>query len=143
MSSRFEMEYIGSDNAPHRPFMIHRALLGSVERFFGTLIEHYAGNFPTWLCPVQAVLLTVSENSKDYAQELHKTLSDNNIRTNIDTRNEKIGFKIREAEMNKIPFILVIGEKEQQNKTVSVRRHTKGDLGSHNLSDVINMIIKD
>ncbi|MCL1827468.1 MAG: threonine--tRNA ligase [Candidatus Cloacimonetes bacterium] len=140
MSERFKMEYIGSDNQPHRPFMIHRALLGSIERFFGTLIEYYGGNFPVWLCPVQAMIVTISEHFEGYAQEVKKLLEEKDIRVKIDVRSEKIGFKIREAEMQKIPFILVIGEKENSSKTVSVRRHTKGDLGAKTVAEVVGMI---
>jgi len=140
MPTRFNMEYIGSDNQPHRPFMIHRALLGSIERFFGTLIEYYGGNFPTWLCPVQMIILTVSESSEVYAKKIYEIFNDKNIRVHLDIRNEKIGFKIREAEMKKIPFIIVLGEKEQNNNTLSVRRHTIGDLGSRSIDEVIEMI---
>ena len=142
MTSRFNMEYVGSDNILHRPFMIHRALLGSLERFFGTLVEFYGGNFPVWLCPVQAILLTVSEASIDYAKKVLNHLVEKGFRANIDTRNEKIGFKIREAEMLKIPFIIVIGEKEANTNTLSVRRHTKGDLGIHNIDDVALLLEK-
>ena len=137
------MEYIGSDNQPHRPYMIHRALLGSIERFFGTLIEFYGGNFPTWLCPVQAILLTVSEHSAEYAQELYQRLQEKGIRVNLDLRNEKIGYKIREAEMMKIPYLLVLGEKEVNSQTLSVRRHTKGDLGAFKLDELLQMINED
>ena len=140
LTSRFNMEYVGSDNQPHRPLMIHRALLGSLERFFGTLIEFYGGNFPVWLAPVQAILLTVSENSINYANEIYYKLLEKGIRVNLDVRSEKIGYKIREAEVSKIPFILVIGEKEANNNTLSVRRHKKGDLGSHSVDDVITLI---
>ncbi|MCL2062958.1 MAG: threonine--tRNA ligase [Candidatus Cloacimonetes bacterium] len=140
LTSRFNMEYVGSDNQPHRPLMIHRALLGSLERFFGTLIEFYGGNFPVWLAPVQAILLTVSDNSIDYANEVYNLFLEKNIRVNIDIRSEKIGYKIREAEMSKIPFILVVGEKEIKTKSLSVRRHKQGDLGSCDIEEVISMI---
>jgi threonyl-tRNA synthetase len=143
MSARFNMEYVGSDNQPHRPYMIHRALLGSVERFFGTLIEYYGGNFPTWLCPVQAVIVTVSENSRRYAERIYNRFKEHGIRTNIDVRSEKIGYKIREAEMQKIPYIIIIGEKEEDTNMLSVRRHTKGDLGSQPVDEVMKMIKED
>jgi threonyl-tRNA synthetase len=141
MPTRFGMEYVGSDNQLHRPFMIHRALLGSLERFFGTLIEYHGGNFPVWLCPVQAILLTVSDSTQYYAHSVMRQLLDKGIRVNIDTRSEKIGYKIREAELSKIPFILIIGEKEQENNTVSVRRHKQGDIGSCEVAEVIDLIM--
>jgi threonyl-tRNA synthetase len=141
MSTRFDLEYIGSDNNPHRPFMIHRALMGSIERFFGTLIEFYGGNFPTWLCPIQAKVLTISDSFIEYASEVFSSLKNNGIRAEIDARSEKIGYKIREAELAKIPFILIIGEKEMTANTVALRMHTKGDLGSFTIDEVINKII--
>lgn len=141
MSTRFDIDYIGSDNQQHRPFMIHRALMGSVERFFGTLIEYYGGNFPTWLCPTQAIILTVSEASEEYAKGIQTLFKNNEIRTELDIRNEKIGYKIREAELAKIPYIVIIGEKEQNTETLSLRKHTKGDLGSLKIDEVINMIV--
>jgi threonyl-tRNA synthetase len=143
LPTHFNMEYVGADNQTHRPFMVHRALLGSIERFFGTLIEHYAGNFPTWLCPVQGTILTISDNYEHYARRIQKRFLDNNIRMEIDTRSEKIGYKIREAEMKKIPYILIIGEKEEDTNTVSLRKHTMGDLGSQEIQAVIDMIKKD
>lgn len=143
LPTRFNMEYVGANNQTHRPFMVHRALLGSIERFFGTLIEHYAGNFPTWLCPVQGTILTISDNYEHYARRIQKRFLDNNIRMEIDTRSEKIGYKIREAEMKKIPYILIIGEKEEDTNTVSLRKHTMGDLGSQEIQAVIDMIKKD
>lgn len=143
LPERFNMEYIGSDNQPHKPFMIHRALLGSIERFFGTLIEYYGGNFPTWLCPVQASILTVSESTEHYAKRIQNRFISHGIRTSIDIRNEKIGYKIREAELSKTPFIMIIGEKEEDTNTLSVRRHTKGDLGNHDIDEVLKMIKED
>ncbi|MCB5249972.1 MAG: threonine--tRNA ligase [Candidatus Cloacimonadales bacterium] len=141
--TRFNMEYIGTDNQAHRPYMVHRALLGSIERFFGTLIEFYAGNFPTWLCPTQGIILAISEGTHHYARRIQRRFLDQNIRMELDTRNEKIGYKIREAEMRKIPYILIIGEKEEDSNTVSLRRHTKGDLGSKEINEVINMMKED
>jgi len=140
MSTRFNIEYTGSDNQPHRPYMIHRALLGSVERFFGTLIEHFSGNFPLWLSPVQAIILTISDLSTEYAERIYQQFSAKGIRLELDVRNEKISYKIREAEMAKIPFILIVGEKENNTNSLSVRRHTKGDLGSHSIESVLEMI---
>ena len=142
MPTRFGMEYVGSDNQTHKPFMIHRALLGSLERFFGTLIEYHAGNFPTWLCPVQAIILTVSDATQYYAHGILNRFLEKGIRATLDTRSEKIGYKIREAELSKIPFIMIIGEKEQSNGTVSVRKHRVGDLGSHGVEEAIELICK-
>jgi len=143
LPERFKMEYIGADNQPHRPFMIHRALLGSLERFFGTLIEYHAGNFPTWLCPVQVMVVPVSENYAEYAETIVAALRKNSIRTKVDHSNEKIGYKIREAEMKKIPYMLIVGQKEADTQTVSVRRHTQGNIGELSIADVIAMIDKD
>jgi len=143
LPTRFGMEYIGEDNAPHRPFMIHRALLGSIERFFGTLIEYHAGNFPVWLCPIQVKVLPISDQYIDYAKKINETLMENNIRSEVDFRNEKIGYKIREAEMMKIPFMFIIGQKEVEADSVSVRRHQEGDLGSSNLANIIIQIQKE
>ncbi len=143
LPTRFNMEYIGPDNQAHRPYMVHRALLGSIERFFGTLIEYYGGNFPTWICPVQTMIVTISENYEHYARRIQKRFLSHGIRAELDVRSEKIGYKIREAEMKKIPFIIVIGEKEEDTNTLSVRRHTKGDLGTHDIDKVLEMIKKD
>ena len=143
LPTRFGMEYIGEDNAPHRPFMIHRALLGSIERFFGTLIEYHAGNFPVWLCPIQVKVLPISDQYIDYAKKINETLMENNIRSEVDFRNEKIGYKIREAEMMKIPFMFIIGQKEVEADSVSVRRHQEGDLGSFQLIGIVDKIKKE
>ncbi len=140
---RFNMTYIGADNNPHSPFMIHRALLGSIERFFGTLIEYHAGNFPIWLCPVQVKVIPISEKYEDYAKNVNSQLLNSNIRSEIDFSNEKIGYKIREAEMMKIPYMFIVGEKEKDSHTVSVRRHLKGDLGSFKLDEIISKIQKE
>lgn len=129
LPERFELEYIGADNQKHRPVMIHRAPFGSLERFIGILIEHTAGNLPLWLSPEQMIILPVSEKYHDYAHELLKFLNNHDIRGLIDERSEKVGRKIRDAEVKKIPFMLIIGEKEANEQAVSVRRHGKGDLG--------------
>jgi threonyl-tRNA synthetase len=142
-SARFEMEYIGTDNQPHRPYMIHRALLGSIERFFGILIEHHAGNFPTWLCPVQAMLIPISENFERYAQRVLKRLREAGVRAEIDVRGDKIGAKIREAELQKIPFMFIVGQKEEDSHSVSVRRHGAGDLGMFPIDEAIRMVRDD
>ncbi len=140
LPTRFNMTYIGADNNPHPPFMIHRALLGSIERFFGTLIEYHAGNFPIWLCPVQVRVIPISEKYEDYAKIVNSKLLNSEIRSKIDFSNEKIGYKIREAEMMKIPYMFIVGEKEKDSRTVSVRRHLKGDLGSFKLDEIISKI---
>jgi len=129
LPDRFELEYKGSDNEMHRPVMIHRAPFGSMERFVAILIEHTGGNFPLWLMPDQVSILTLSEKYKNYAQKVLNLLENNEIRALVDNRNETIGKKIREAEMNKIPFMLILGENEEKDGTVSVRKHSEGDLG--------------
>ncbi len=130
LPERFGLEYIGSDNQKHRPIMIHRAPFGSMERFVAVLIEHTGGKFPLWLTPEQFIILPVSEKFEDKAREVLKTLEDTGLRGSIDFRNEKIGRKIRDAEIQKIPFMLIVGEKEISEGTISVRRHGEGDLGS-------------
>ena len=122
LPERFEMTYIGEDGQKHRPIMIHRALMGSLERFFGCLIEHYAGAFPVWLAPVQVILLPITDSHKPYAEEVASHLEEQGIRVEKDLRNEKIGFKIRAAQLNKIPYMLVLGDQEVQAKTVAVRK---------------------
>lgn len=129
MPERFDLSYVGSDGQKHRPVVIHRAPFGSMERFIGVLIEHTAGNFPLWLAPVQVAVLPIAEEIQDYAREVHAKLQAAGIRADIDLRSEKIGKKIREAELSKIPVMLVIGRNEQESGEVSVRRHRKGDEG--------------
>jgi threonyl-tRNA synthetase len=143
LPKRFNMEYIAEDNQPHRPFMVHRALLGSLERFFGTLIEYHAGNFPLWLCPVQVRVIPISEHYEEYAEQVNKELIENGIRSEVDHKNEKIGYKIREAEMMKIPYMFIVGAKEKESDTVSVRRHLKGDLGSFSINEFIEKILSE
>ena len=130
LPERFELEYIGSDNAPHRPVMIHRAPFGSMERFIGVLVEHCGGNFPLWLSPDQYIILPISDRFNEYAQEVQNQLTALDIRGTIDDRSEKIGRKIRDAEVKKVPFMLIVGEKEAEQGAVSVRRKGEGDLGS-------------
>ncbi|RLC55724.1 MAG: threonine--tRNA ligase, partial [Candidatus Cloacimonadota bacterium] len=143
LPTRFDMEYIGEDNQPHRPFMVHRALLGSMERFFGTLIEYHAGNFPIWLCPTQVKVLPISDNYIDYAKKINTELIKKEIRSEVDFKNEKIGYKIREAEMHKIPYMFIVGQKEMESNSVSVRRHGEGDLGSKNIEEIVKVIHKE
>jgi len=143
LPERFDMSYIGEDGKQHRPYMVHRALLGSIERFFGILIEHYAGDFPTWLAPVQTVVIPVSQNYFEYARSVNDKLVSAGIRTQVDERNEKIGYKIRDWETQKVPYMIIVGEKEQNSSNISVRQHKKGDLGAFNLSDFIDKIAKE
>ena len=132
MPQRFDIHYIGTDGEKHRPIMIHRVVFGSIERFIGILIEHYAGKFPAWLAPVQVKVLSVSEKSRPYANQILAELKTKGIRCEVDNRDEKIGYKIREAQLEKVPYMLVLGEKESDDGTVvAVRSRDKGDLGSH------------
>jgi len=137
LPERFELEYIGSDNSKHRPVMIHRAPFGSLERFVAVLIEHCAGNFPLWLAPEQLIILPISEKFKDYAEQVKAELDDAGITGSIDNRDEKIGRKIRDAEVKKVPFMLIVGEKEAAEGRLSVREHGEGDLGSHTVDGFI------
>jgi len=143
LSARFNIEYTGKDNTSHKPYMIHRALLGSMERFFGTLIEYHGGNFPTWLCPVQMMVIPVSDSYEEYAKEVLDKFLVAGIRAELDPRSEKIGFKIREAEMKKIPYMVIVGQKEVENKTVSLRKHTEGDLGTLDSDSAVQKILLD
>ena len=138
MPQRFNLEYIGADGEKHRPIMIHRVAFGSVERFIGILIEHFAGAFPTWLAPVQVKVLPISEKYEEYAKSVKAQLDEAGIRAEIDLRSEKIGYKIREAQTHKIPYMLVVGQKEEADGTVSVRSRFKGDEGSRELSCFIS-----
>ncbi len=140
LPERFELTYIGEDNAKHRPVMIHRAPFGSMERFVAVLIEHCAGKFPLWLAPTQATILPISDKFVEYAEDVKLLLKKADIRAEVDDRNEKIGKKIREAEMNKIPYMLVVGEKEMNEKLVAVRKQSKGDIGTKSIEEVINFL---
>ncbi|MCL2688902.1 MAG: threonine--tRNA ligase [Chitinispirillia bacterium] len=142
MPELLELEYTAADGEKKRPVMIHRALLGSMERFIGILLEHYGGALPLWLSPEQCRVLPISEHFTDYARKVHSELLNAGIRAEIDERNEKVGYKIREAETSKIPFMLVVGEKERDSNTVSVRQHSKGDLGSRSINEVIKAFIE-
>jgi threonyl-tRNA synthetase len=137
LPERFQLEYIGPDNKAHRPVMIHRAPLGSMERFMGILIEHFAGAFPLWLAPEQARVLTVSEKFNDYAKKVAVQLKAKGLRVTVDLRPEKIGYKIREAQLEKIPYMLVVGDKEQQAGSVAVRHRSQGDLGAVPVPELI------
>ena len=142
LPERFDLSYIGSDNERHRPVMVHRAPFGSMERFVAVLLEHCAGDFPLWLTPDQVMILPVSEKYHEYAEKLNEMLKRNEIRTLIDMRSEKIGRKIRDAEMKKVPYMLIVGEKEMNETSVSVRKHGQGDLGSMSADEFIAMIEK-
>lgn len=143
LPERFELEYTGSDNQKHRPVMIHRAPFGSLERFVAVLIEHCAGEFPLWLIPEQFIVLPISEKYEDYAKKVLESLNNSDIRGLIDSRDEKIGRKIRDAEVKKIPYMLIIGEKEMNEGLVSVRRHGQGDVGSMSVEEFSNQLIKE
>ena len=140
LPERFELEYIGSDNQRHRPVMIHRAPFGSFERFIGVLIEHLAGNFPLWLAPEQVAVLPISDKYVEYADKVSGFLKQRGFRSFADDRNEKIGKKIRDAELMKIPYMLVVGEKEAAADEVSVRRHGQGDVGTLTLGSFVERL---
>lgn len=143
LPERFELEYVGADNQKHRPVMIHRAPFGSMERFVAVLLEHTAGKFPLWLTPEQVVLLPLSEKYNDYAQKVADTFADKDIRAFVDDRNEKVGKKIRDNELKRIPYLLVVGEKEQEDGTVSVRKQGEGDQGVMKIEDFIQFIVQE
>ena len=139
LPERFQLEYIGADNKKHRPVMIHRAPFGSLERFIAVLTEHCGGNFPLWLTPDQVAVLPISEKYADYAEDVFNKLKQSDIRGVFDNRDEKIGRKIRDAEVMKIPFMVIVGEKEMQDNKLSVRRHGEGDLGSMPLEEFVSL----
>ena len=148
LPERFELEYTGADNAKHRPVMIHRAPFGSMERFVAVLLEHTAGHFPLWLAPEQAVIIPVSDKYLDYAKKVAETLGQSDIRVSIDDRNETLGRKIRDNQLKKLPYMLIVGEKEEENGEVSVRKQGEGDKGSmkianfaKQLTDEVNALI--
>ena len=137
LPERFELEYTGADGAKHRPIMIHRVVFGSIERFIGILTEHFAGAFPMWLAPVQVKILPIAERHHEYAAKLEKALTDAGLRVENDLRSEKIGYKIREAQLHKIPYMLVVGDKEMEEGNLSVRSRKDGDLGAMTLESFI------
>jgi threonyl-tRNA synthetase len=138
LPERFNLSYIGEDNRPHRPVMIHRAPFGSLERFTGLLIEHFEGKFPTWLAPEQVRVLPISDKYIDYAQQVTAQLADQKIRVSMDRTSDKIGAKIRNARLERVPYMLIIGQKEEEEKTVSVRHRDRDDLGSVPLSEFVS-----
>src|SRR5438309_706096 len=135
LPERFELEYIGEDNKPHRPVMVHRALFGSIERFFGVLIEHYAGAFPIWLAPVQVTVLPITDRINEYAEKVAQTLRAAGLRVEVNVRSDKIGAKIRDAQMQKVPFMLLLGDREVEENKVAVRERSKGDIGAMSLAE--------
>ncbi|MFA6468945.1 MAG: threonine--tRNA ligase [Bacteroidota bacterium] len=143
MPDRFDLEYTGSDGLKHRPVIIHRAPFGSLERFIGVLIEHYAGDFPLWLAPVQAVVLPITDAQSEYAEQVVAKMTEAGLRVEVDTRNEKIGYKIREHEVKKVPYMLVVGEKEKAVNSVSLRQHKKGDIGVLSVDEVIQKLLQE
>jgi threonyl-tRNA synthetase len=143
LPERFELEYTGSDNQKHRPVMIHRAPFGSLERFVAVLIEHCAGKFPLWLAPEQISILPISEKYNDYAKKVLELLKNYDIRGLVDDRNEKIGKKIRDTELNKVPFMIIVGEKEAEEGVLSVRKQSVGDLGTFTVEEFAALINKE
>jgi threonyl-tRNA synthetase len=140
MPERFGLTYTGADNAEHMPVLIHRALFGSFERFIGILLEHYAGEFPLWLAPVQAIVLPIADRHEDHAREVQQVLTAAGLRVDVDDRTESVGRKIREAELRKVPYMLVVGDREAEQRAVALRRHREGDLGTLPLDDVIDRL---
>jgi len=140
LPNRFGLEYIGEDGKTHQPVMVHRALYGSIERFFGILIEHYAGAFPVWLAPVQASVLPITDRQTEYARSVRQKLDAAGVRAIVDERSEKVNLKIREAQLQKIPYMLVVGDREQQNGQVAVRNRKHGDQGAKPLDEFIGEI---
>jgi threonyl-tRNA synthetase len=138
LPKRFNLEYVGEDGARHQPLMVHRALWGSVERFFGVLIEHYAGAFPVWLAPTQVSVLPLSGKFEEYAKIVTQKIKEDGFRVHLDDRNEKLQAKIRDAQMQKVPYMLILGGKEAEAGTVSVRHRAKGDLGPRPLDEFLS-----
>jgi threonyl-tRNA synthetase len=138
MPARFEMEYVGEDGERHQPVMVHRALFGSVERFFGVLVEQYAGAFPLWLAPVQAGIVPISERHLAYAEKIRTTLQNVGLRVEVDHRNEKMGAKIRDFTLQKLPYILIVGDKEAETGAISLRTRGQGDQGITSLEDFVS-----
>ena len=143
LPQRFEAEYIGADDQRHRPIMIHRVVFGSIERFIGILTEHFAGKFPTWLAPVQVKILPIADRHNEFCEKLMNAMKDQGIRCEMDTRTEKTGYKIREAQLQKIPYMLVIGDNEVNDNIISVRSRDEGDMGTFNPDEFIAKLVSD
>ncbi|MCB1602802.1 MAG: threonine--tRNA ligase, partial [Xanthomonadales bacterium] len=140
MPQRLDAEYVAEDNSRRHPVMLHRAIVGSLERFIGILVEHHAGAFPSWLAPVQAVIANITDAQADFAAEVSKTLQSKGFRVQADLRNEKVGYKIREHTLQRIPFLLVVGDREKASGSVAVRRRTGEDLGSMTVEAFIDLL---
>jgi threonyl-tRNA synthetase len=140
LPERFSLSFAGEDGLQHQPIMIHRALMGSLERFFGILIEHYAGAFPLWISPVQVKVLPITEKQNEYAEEVRRILSSEGVRVEVDSRNEKIGHKIRDAQMEKVPYMFIAGGREVESRTVAVRMRKEGDIGAMPLAAAIDRV---
>ena len=143
LPERFELEYTGADGEKHRPVMIHRALLGSIERFIGVITEHFAGAFPVWLSPEQVRVVPITDRSMEYAKELLAQLEEKGIRASVDERSEKLGYKLREAQLQKIPYMLVVGDKEAEQKLVAVRHRKAGDLGTMSMDAFLDRVCQE
>jgi threonyl-tRNA synthetase len=140
LAERFDLSYVGEDGKTRRPYLIHRALLGSLERFFGVLIEHYKGNFPVWLAPVQVIFLPIADRHNGYVETLNKRFREEGLRAMVDHRREKISYKIRDAEVHKIPLMCIVGDKEVSEHTVSLRVHGKGDKGKIDINEFLEKV---
>ena len=143
MPGRLDAQYVAEDGSRQVPVMLHRAMLGSFERFIGILIEHYAGDFPVWLAPVQAVVLNITDSQSDYVQSVTRSLSEAGVRVEADVRNEKVGFKIREHTLQKVPYLLVVGDREREAGQIAVRARNGDDLGAMAISDFLALLRKD
>jgi threonyl-tRNA synthetase len=143
MPERFDLKYVGADNAEHRPVVMHRAIFGSFERFIAILIEHYAGAFPLWLAPVQVRVLPIADRHAEYARSVRDALAAADLRVELDERQEKIGYKIREAQLQKIPYMLVVGDREVAEGTVSVRSRSGGDRGSRRVDEFVAQAVAE
>ncbi len=145
LPQRFDIDYIGADGEKHRPIMLHRVVFGSIERFIGILLEHYAGKFPAWIAPVQIKVLSVSDKYNEYAREIEGTLKENDIRVEVDDRSEKLGYKIRQARLEKVPYMIIVGENEKNNMSVSIRQRDaefdKQDMGEMSLEQVVRFLL--
>ena len=140
---RFNLSYIDSNGEKKTPILVHRAIFGSFERFIGIITEHFAGAFPVWLSPVQVSILPISDNQKEYAEKIKAILEEKGIRVELDARQEKIGYKIREAQLQKVPYMLILGEKEVEANAVGVRKRKEGDIGQMSIEDFVSMISKE
>ena len=143
MPEKYGLSYIGADGQKHRPVMLHRVVYGAMERFFALLIEHYGGAFPLWLAPVQAVIIPITDRQHAYAAEVKEMLWEKEVRVETDDRSEKVGYKIREAQVQKVPYMLIVGEKEVNSRTVAVRQREQGDLGAVDLQAFADNIIEE